>query len=111
MKARAHGADELVALAREFARGELRPVALQYDESEEFPAELVRKAAALGLTCYDIPTEYGGGGISSLRDSCEVMEELAWGDSPITWAIAQGGFFAHPLLALGSEEQKARWLR
>jgi acyl-CoA dehydrogenase len=104
------GGDELIALARRFARDELRPVALQYDESEEFPAELVRKAAALGLTCYDLPAEYGGGGLSSLRDSCRVIEEMAWGDSPISWVIGQGGFFAHPVLALGSEEQKARWL-
>src|SRR5918911_3259257 len=107
---RAQGIDELVALAREFARDELRPVALQYDESEEFPAPLVRRAAELGLTCYDLPAEYGGGGVSGLGDACRVIEELAWGDSPIAWTIGQGGFFAHPVLALGSEEQKARWL-
>src|SRR5689334_1852324 len=45
-----------------------------------------------------------------LRDRCAVIEELAWGDSPIFWVIAQGGFFAGPLLALGSDEQKRRWL-
>jgi acyl-CoA dehydrogenase len=39
-----------------------------------------------------------------------VIEELSWGDSPIAWVIGQGGFFAGPLLALGSEEQKRRWL-
>jgi acyl-CoA dehydrogenase len=103
--------DELIAVARDFALEELRPVALRYDESEEFPHELLRKAAALGLTCYDLPAEYGGGGISSLRDRCRVIEEMAWGDSPISWVIAQGAFFAHPLLELGTEEQKARWLR
>jgi acyl-CoA dehydrogenase len=103
--------EQLVALARDFAVDELRPVALQYDESEDFPHELVRKAAALGLTCYDIPAEYGGGGVSSLRDCCRVIEEMAWGDSPISWVIAQGGFFAHPVLELGTEEQKKRWLR
>jgi acyl-CoA dehydrogenase len=70
----------------------------------------VRKAAELGLTCYDLPAEYGGGGFASLRAACEVIEELAWGDSPIAWTIGQGGFFAHPVLALGSEDQKARWL-
>jgi alkylation response protein AidB-like acyl-CoA dehydrogenase len=105
------GSDELVALAREFAVEELRPVALQYDESEAFPHELVRKAAALGLTCYDIPAEYGGGALSSLRDCCRVIEEMAWGDSPISWVIGQGGFFAHPVLELGTDEQKERWLR
>jgi acyl-CoA dehydrogenase len=102
--------EQLVALARDFAVEELRPVALQYDESEDFPHELVRKAAAVGLTSYDIPAEYGGGGVSSLRDCCRVIEEMAWGDSPISWVIAQGGFFAHPVLELGTEEQKKRWL-
>ena len=102
--------EELVALARDFAVDELRPVALQYDESEDFPHELLRKAASLGLTSYDIPAKYGGGGVSSLHDCCRVIEEMAWGDSPISWVIAQGGFFAHPVLELGTEEQKKRWL-
>jgi acyl-CoA dehydrogenase len=88
----------------------MRPVALAYDESEEYPADLVRRAAELGLTCYDLPREYGGGGVAGLADACRVIEELAWGDSPIAWAIGQGGFFAHPILALGTEAQKARWL-
>jgi acyl-CoA dehydrogenase len=102
--------DPLRATARAFARDEMRPVALRYDESEEYPLDVWQRAAELGLTCYDLPSEYGGGGVESLRDRCEVIEELAWGDSPIFWVIAQGGFFAGPLLALGSDKQKQRWL-
>ena len=102
--------DALRATAQAFARDEMRPVALRYDETEEYPLDVLRRAAGLGLTCYDLPAEHGGGGVESLRDRCEVIEELAWGDSPIFWVIAQGGFFAGPLLALGSEEQKRRWL-
>ncbi|HEY2938049.1 MAG TPA: acyl-CoA dehydrogenase family protein [Gaiellaceae bacterium] len=104
------GVDTLVATAHDFAEQELRPVALRYDETEEYPWAELHRAAELGLTCYDLPAEYGGGGVESLRDCCTVIEELAWGDSPIAWVIAQGGFFAGPLLALGSEEQKRRWL-
>src|SRR5919201_1438974 len=100
----------VLATARTFARDELRPVALSYDETEEFPRPLLDRAAELGLTCYDLPAEYGGGGISSLVDCCRVIEELTWGDSPIALVIGQGGFFAGPVLALGSEEQKQRWL-
>jgi acyl-CoA dehydrogenase len=102
--------EQVVATAREFAERELRPVALAYDESEEFPHEQVARAAQLGLTCYDLPTEYGGGGVVSLADSVRVLEELTWGDSPISMVITQGGFFAWPILALGNEEQKQRWL-
>lgn len=107
---RARDPEELVALARQFARQALRPVALRYDESEEFPEELVRQAAEVGLTCYELPVQYGGGGVRSLRDCCRVIEEMAWGDSPIAWVIGQGGFFANPVLALGTAEQKDRWL-
>ena len=58
------------------------------------PRELVERAAALGLTCYDLPAEYGGGGVESLVDQLRVIEELTWGDSPIALCISQGGFFA-----------------
>ena len=102
--------DELVARAHEFAANELRPVALPYDESEEFPWHELHRAAELGLTCYDLPQEYGGGGVTGLSDSIRVIEELTWGDSPIAMVITQGGFFAWPVLALGSDEQKQRWL-
>src|SRR5712692_6760048 len=102
--------EQLVTTAREFAEQELRPVALRYDETEEFPWELLYKAAELGLTCYDLPAKYGGGGIDSLLASCLVIEELTWGDSPIALVIGQGGFFAGPIVAMGTEEQKRRWL-
>jgi len=102
--------DALRVTAQAFARDEMRPVALSYDETEEYPLDVLRRAAELGLTSYDLPASYGGGGVETLRDRCEVIEELAWGDSPIFWVIAQVGFFAGPLLALGSEEQKRRWL-
>jgi acyl-CoA dehydrogenase len=102
--------EALLATARDFARDELRPVALHYDETEEYPLEPVRRAAALGLTCYDLPAAYGGGGVESLTARCAVIEELSYGDAPIFWVIAQGGFFAGPVLALGSDEQKRRYL-
>jgi alkylation response protein AidB-like acyl-CoA dehydrogenase len=108
--ARTPDLDMLLVTARDFAERELRPVALRYDETEEYPLEPLRRAAELGLTCFDLPREYGGGGVESLRARCAVIEELAWGDSPIFWVIGQGSFFAGPILALGTEEQKQRWL-
>src|SRR5262249_38949960 len=101
---------EILERARAFAEQELRPVALQYDESEEFPRKLLDRAAEQGLTCYDLPEAYGGGGVDRLADQIQVIEELTWGDSPIALVVAQGGFFARPLLPMGREEQKQRWL-
>src|SRR5262245_12672280 len=102
--------EKVLATAREFAVRELRPVALAYDESEEFPRELLDGSAGPGLTCDDLPAAFGGGGLERLEDQIQVIEELTWGDSPIALVIAQGGFFAAPVLALGTEEQKRRWL-
>jgi acyl-CoA dehydrogenase len=101
---------ELVALAHEFAANEIRPVAAGYDESEEFPAEVVRKAATVGLTSFDLPEAYGGGGIDSARTACLIGEELAWGDAPIGSIVGSASFFADPLAALGTEEQRERWI-
>ena len=101
---------KLVAHAREFAERELRPVAAHYDETEEFPWDVFRKAAEAGLTCYDLPEEYGGGGVASVLTSCLILEELAWGDSSIAGCIGGGSFFAGPLLVMGTEEQKRRWV-
>ncbi len=101
---------ELIALAHEFAENEIRPVARHYDETEEFPAEIVRKAARVGLTSFDLPEAYGGGGIDSVRTACLIGEELAWGDSPIGSLVGSASFFAQPLAALATEEQRQRWL-
>ncbi len=100
----------LVAHAREFAERELRPVAAHYDQTEEFPYDIVRKAAEVGLTCHDLPEEYGGGGVSSALTQALIFEELAWGDSAIAGCIGGGSFFAGPIVEMGSAEQKARWL-
>lgn len=106
----AHDIEELVATAHRFAAEVLRPASLAYDESEAPPEPELRRAAELGLTCYDLPAEHGGGGVENLTDCIRVIEELTWGCSPMALVISQVGFFAAPVMALGSGEQRARWL-
>ena len=102
---------DLVDLAHDFAEREIRPVARHHDETEEFPWEVVRKAAAIGLTCYDLPETFGGGGLESVLAQCLIGEELSWGDGPIANAITSNGFFAGPILRMGNDEQRERWVR
>ncbi len=101
---------ELVALAHAFAEQEMRPVAAEWDRRESFPWPVFRKACEIGLVGFDIPEAYGGGGVDSLLTACKVQEELTWGDSGIAAALSGNGFFAGPILALGTEEQKRRWV-
>jgi len=101
---------ELVQVAHAFAADEIRPVAAHHDETETFPKEVVHKAARIGLTSFDLPAAYGGGGIDSVRTSCLIGEELAWGDAPIGSIVGSASFFAAPLAELGTEEQRRRWI-
>jgi alkylation response protein AidB-like acyl-CoA dehydrogenase len=102
---------EIRALCRDFAAREIRPVSLAVDEADiEVPWELWRKGAGLGLTSFMLPEEYGGAGMTDCLTSCIVQEELSHGCAGIGNLITSNGFFAEPVLALGDDEQKRRWL-
>ncbi len=95
-------------LARDFARNEIAPVAEHYDKSHEFPWPVVKKAQELGLTAMSVPEEYGGLGLS-LFEEVLVGEELSWGCSGISTAIAVNSLAVAPILVAGNEEQKTEY--
>jgi alkylation response protein AidB-like acyl-CoA dehydrogenase len=102
---------EIRDLCRDFAAREIRPISQAVDEADtEMPWEVWYRAAALGLTSFMLPEEYGGGGLIGCLTGCVVQEELCFGCAGIGNLITSGGFFAEPILALGSEEQKRRWI-
>jgi alkylation response protein AidB-like acyl-CoA dehydrogenase len=101
----------IVGLCRDFAAAEIRPRARAVDEADtEIPWDLWEKAAAVGITSFMLPAEYGGGGFTDVFTQCLVQEELCVGDLGIGNLLCSGGFFADPVLALGTEEQKRQWL-
>jgi alkylation response protein AidB-like acyl-CoA dehydrogenase len=101
---------ELQRLAHEFAERELRPIAREWDEKEDFPPELLARAGRAGLTSYAIPGEYGGGGVDAVT-SALVAEELSWGCAGLAATIQATMFPVRPLLGAGTNEQKERYLR
>jgi alkylation response protein AidB-like acyl-CoA dehydrogenase len=102
---------EFVALARDFAENEIRPRAREVDEADvEAPMDLWAKAAQIGLASYMLPAEYGGGGVTDVVTQCLVQQELCYGDIGIANFLTSSSFFADPILSLGSEEQKKRWI-
>jgi hypothetical protein len=95
---------------REFAEAELRPHVREWDEAQQFPRELLRKCAALGLMGIQFPEAYGGAGMSSV-DYCLCIEELARVDPSVCLSIAaHNGLGAAHIAAFGTEEQKQRYL-
>ena len=102
---------EIQRVCREFAAREIRPVAAEVDEHpERFPEAVWRKAAELGLTSFMLPEALGGGGLTDCLTGCLVQEELCHGCAGIGNLLTSGGFFAEPVLALGTREQQHEWL-
>lgn len=103
---------DVVALAQHFALNEIRPRARAVDDAHtESPLDLWAKAANIGLAAFMIPAKYGGGGVTDMVTQLLVQEQLCYGDIAIGNFVTSSGFFADPILELGTEEQKERWLR
>jgi len=101
---------EIRKLAHQFAEREIRPVAAHFDETEEFPYEVVKKAHRLGLSpAAFIPEEYGGQGLDFLTELI-LNEELSWGCAGIAVCIQSMALAIAGIRASGTEEQKKRWL-
>lgn len=103
---------DIVELVSRFAVDEIRPRGRAVDEADtESPVDVFEKAAKIGITDFMLPEKFGGGGYTDVFTQCLVQEALCWGDPGIGNFVCSNGFFADPLLALGSEDQKERWLR
>ena len=95
---------------REFAEGEVAPVAEEHDRAKSFPYEIVAKLGELNLMGIPFPEEYGGGGGDTLAYALAV-EELARVDSSVAITLcAHTSLGTQPVYLFGSEEQKREWL-
>jgi acyl-CoA dehydrogenase len=101
--------EALVSTAREFTRKEIIPRASHFDETGEWPAEILKRAWDTGLMNIEIPEAYGGLGGSCL-DNCLVQEEISYGCSGMNTSMAGNSLAATPLLVAGTEEQKQKYL-
>jgi len=95
--------------ARKYAREVIRPKAAHYDETAEFPKDLISTAYELGLVNQAIPAEYGGVGLSHLEQVL-VCEELAWGCSGVATSLFANDLANLPIILFGTEDQKKRLL-
>jgi alkylation response protein AidB-like acyl-CoA dehydrogenase len=95
---------------RDFASGEVAPVADQLSRTKSFPYELVSKMGELGLMGIPFDEEYGGGGADTLSYALAV-EELTRVDSSVAITVAaHTSLGTTPIYLFGSDEQKRDWL-
>jgi short/branched chain acyl-CoA dehydrogenase len=95
---------------REFATGEVAPVAEELDRTKAFPYDLVAKMGELGWMGIPFPEEVGGAGGTSLQYAIAV-EELTRIDSSVAITMcAHTSLGTQPIYLFGSDEQKAKYL-
>src|ERR1700680_3481714 len=95
---------------REFAEGEVAPVAEELDRTKSFPYAIVEKLGELNLMGIPFPQEYGGGGGDTLAYVLAV-EELTRVDSSVAITLcAHTSLGTQPIYLYGSEGQKREWL-
>ena len=101
----------IVTMVKQFANDEMRKIYRECDESGEIPDSVIDTAWKMGLISSNIPDEYGGsGGEHSAITGSLIGEELAWGDLSMTMHILCPALFAYPVLEMGTETQKRKYL-
>jgi alkylation response protein AidB-like acyl-CoA dehydrogenase len=102
---------EIRRSVRDFAEREIAPVADEMERRGEFPAEIIRKAAALGYLGVPYPEQVGGTGLDSLAYAITVEELSRVSGSVGIIVSAHTSLGCAPLFMAGSAEQKERYLR
>ena len=95
--------------ARDFAERELAPGAIERDEAERYDRSLFAAMGSLGLTAAPFPESVGGAGFSYLAWTL-VMEELGAVDMAMAVSLSVHILSQYPVVAWGTDEQRARWL-
>lgn len=95
---------------REFAEKEIAPRALELDETQQFPRDIMKKLGEMGMLGVLFPPEYGGAGLKYL-DYVLIIEELARVDGSVGLSVAaHNSLCSNHIFMEGSEEQKRRFL-
>jgi alkylation response protein AidB-like acyl-CoA dehydrogenase len=100
---------EIRDLCRDIAVKSILPVVKHYDDSGEFPWEIMEVFAKADLFRIFIPEEYDGLGLG-VTELCVATEELSRACGGITLGLAGTALGTEPILVMGNDEQKAEYL-
>src|SRR5947207_13367662 len=103
--------EQVVELAREFAREKIERVAASWERTSHFPRDVIAELGKLGFLGLCTPEEYDGMGLDTVT-YLMVLEEISAADAAL--AVSIGIHNAIPTTMLvrhGTPEQKERWLK
>eukprot|EP00127_Corallochytrium_limacisporum_P004073 Clim_evm18s157 gene=Clim_evmTU18s157 len=102
-------AKEFQTMALQFAQNELAPNMQEWDQTDEFPVETMRKMAELGFGGIYTRPDYGGTGLSRL-DASVIFEALSYGCVSTTAYMTIQNMCTWMVDEFGTEEQRAQWV-
>ena len=96
--------------ARKFAQEKIAPIAAEFDESGEFPADTIREMGEMGFMGIEVPEEYGGVGMDTIAYVL-AMEEISKADASHGVIMSvNNSLYSYGLLKFGTEAQKQKYL-
>jgi hypothetical protein len=95
---------------RDFAEKNIRPVIMEYDETQKFPMEIMKQLGELGFLGILVPEEFGGAGLGYIEYAL-IIEELSKVDPSIGLSVAaHNGLCTNHINLFGNESQKKKYL-
>ena len=96
--------------ARDFARQEIKPHIMEWDEAQFLPLDVLKKAGTLGFMGILIPESYGGSGMG-YHEYVTLIETISMVDPSIGLSIAaHNSLCTNHIYTFGTEQQRLRWL-
>ena len=99
------------SLFRDFAQNEVKPLAQEVDETEQFPVGTVEKMQKLGFMGIPVPQELGGQGCDILTYAMCVEELSKVCGTTGVIVSAHTSLCVDPILTYGTPEQKEKYVR
>src|SRR4051794_36228829 len=97
---------QLRKAVRDFAKAEIAPHVLDWDENQTFPLQVIKKAGELGLLGAIFPEEFGGAGYGYIEYSI-IIEELARVDPSVGLIVAaHNSLCTNHIFLAGTDEQR-----
>lgn len=101
---------QVAQMARDFAKQQILPHVMEWDESQEFPAHLFREMGKQGMMGVLVPEEYGGSGLGYFEYNA-VIQEISKVCGSIGLSVAaHNSLCTNHILSFGNESQKKKWL-
>jgi len=97
-------------MVREFAEREIAPVAADLDKNEEYPMEILKKMAQLGLLGIIVPQEYGGASADTISYTLVIEEISRKCASTGVITSVHNSLVCWPIMKFGTDEQKQKYL-